>query len=147
VIIGHRPPIITSSSNQASGNTGPPLSPSFLIGPARSIDGNQTAGRHADRNADVSAAPWAVTPLRLDRINSRELLGSARQVYHAFLSTGPTGVEPAGVVMVGESRQGRVVFDLPVLLPQEQFVPIDWLRGRSQTRSRSPRGSLPRWTS
>jgi hypothetical protein len=147
VIIGHRPPIITSSSNQASGNTGPPLSPSFLIGPARSIDGNQTAGRQADRNADVSAAHWAVTPLRLDRINSRELLGSARQVYHAFLSTGPTGVEPAGVVMVGESRQGRVVFDLPVLLPQEQFVPIDWLRGRSQTRSRSPRGGSPRWTS
>ena len=111
------------------------------------MDGNQTAGRQADRNAEVSPAPWAVTPLRLDRINSRELLGSARQVYHAFLSTGPAGVEPAGVVMVGESRQGRVVFDLPVLLPQEQFVPIDWLRGRSQTRSRSPRAGSPRWTS
>jgi hypothetical protein len=96
----------------------------------------------------VSAVPWAVTPLRLDRINSRELLGSARQVYHAFLASGPAGVEPAGVVMVAESRQGRVVFDLPVLLPQEQFVPIDWLRGRSQqSRSRSPRGGMPRWTS
>ena len=49
--------------------------------------------------------------------------------------------------MVGDSRQGRVVFDLPVLLPQEQFVPIDWLRGRTQSRSRSPRGGAPRWTS
>ena len=49
--------------------------------------------------------------------------------------------------MVGDSRQGRVVFDLPVLLPQEQFVPIDWLRGRTQSRARSPRGGTPRWTS
>ena len=146
MIIGHRPPIVSSPANPGSGNPGTPLSPSFLIGPARSLDGNQTAGRQADRNIEVSAVPWAVTPLRLDRINSRELLSSARHVYHAFLSTGPTGVEPAGVVMVGESRQGRVVFDLPVLLPQEQFVPIDWLRGRSQTRSRSPRGGTPRWT-
>ena len=105
------------------------------------------AGRQGDRNAEASPVPWAVTPLRLDRVNSRELLGSARQVYHAFLCTGPAGIEPAGVVMVGESRQGRVVFDLPVLLPQEQFVPIDWLRGRGQSRSRSPRGGTPRWTS
>jgi len=147
VINGHRPTITPSAANPASSHPGPPLSPSFLIGPARSIDGNQTAGRQADRNADVSAAPWTVTPLGLDRINSRELLGSARQIYHAFLSTGPTGVEPAGVVMVGESRQGRVVFDLPVLLPQEQFVPMDWLRGRSPSRSRSPRGGTPRWSS
>ena len=147
MINGHRPIIIPPSANPASGQPGPPLSPSFLIGPARSLEGTQSTGRSADRSAEVNQVPWAVTPLRLDRINSRELLSSARQVYHAFLSTGPTGVEPAGVVMVGESRQGRVVFDLPVLLPQEQFVPIDWLRGRSQTRSRSPRGGTPRWTS
>ena len=147
MIYGHRPHIISSSANSASGQPGPPLSPSFLIGPARSLDGNQPVGRQADRNAEVCGLPWAVTPLRLDRINSRELLGSARQVYHAFLSSGPAGVEPAGVVMMGESRQGRVVFDLPVLLPQEQFVPIDWLRARTQTRSRSSRGGTPRWTS
>jgi len=111
------------------------------------VELTQPAGRQGDRSAEVSPVPWVVTPLRLDRVNSRELLGSARQVYHAFLATGPGGIEPAGVVMVGESRQGRVVFDLPVLLPQEQFVPIDWLRGRSQSRSRSPRGGTPRWTS
>lgn len=147
MINGHRPTIISSSANPVSGKPGTPISPSFLIGPTRSLDGNQRAGRQADRDIEVSAVPWAVTPLRLDRINSRELLSSARRVYHAFLSTGPTGVEPAGVVMVGESRQGCVVFDLPVLLPQEQFVPIDWLRGRSQPRSRSTRSGTPRWTS
>ena len=147
VINGHRPTITPSAANPASSHPGSPLSPSFLIGPARSPEGNQTAGRQADRSAETSPLPWAVTPLRLDRINSRELLASARQVYHAFLSSGPLGVEPVGVVMVGESRQGRVVFDFPVLLPQEQFVPMDWLRGRSPSRSRSPRGGTPRWTS
>jgi hypothetical protein len=40
-----------------------------------------------------------------------------------------------GVVMVGESIQGRVVFDPPVLLPEEQFVPIDLVRTRPRTRS------------
>ena len=147
MINGHRPIITPSSANPTSSHPGLPVSPSFLIGPARSLELNQTAGRQGERSAEVNPVPWAVTPLRLDRVNSRELLGSARQVYHAFLCTGPAGIEPAGVVMVGESRQGRVVFDLPVLLPQEQFVPIDWLRGRSQSRSRSPRGSTPRWTS
>ena len=147
MIKGHRPTICPPSANPASGQPGPPLSPSFLIGPARSLEGNQPPGRPADRSAEVGPAPWVVTPLRLDRINSRELLGSARQVYHAFLCSGPAGLEPAGVVMVAESRQGRVVFDLPVLLPHEQFVPIDWLRGRTQSRSRSPRGGTSRWTS
>ncbi len=147
MINGHRPIITPSSANPTSSHPGLPVSPSFLIGPARSLELNQTAGRQGERSAEVNPVPWAVTPLRLDRVNSRELLGSARQVYHAFLCTGPAGIEPAGVVMVGESRQGRVVFDLPVLLPQEQFVPIDWLRGRSQSRSRSPRGGTPRWTS
>jgi hypothetical protein len=32
-----------------------------------------------------------------------------------------------------------VVFEAPVLLPDEQFVPIDWLRNRSGGRNRPSR--------
>ena len=38
--------------------------------------------------------------------------------------------------MVGESGQGRVVFDLPVLLSDEHFLPIDLLRNRPPSRGR-----------
>jgi hypothetical protein len=77
--------------------------------------------------------------LRLDRINSSVVLQLARQVYFRFLSSGPGGVEPAGIVLKDASTDGRVVFEAPVLLPDEQFVPIDWLRNRSVGRSRSSR--------
>jgi hypothetical protein len=44
-----------------------------------------------------------------------------------------------GVVLLGEGPQGRVVFDVPILLPEEQFVPMELLRPRP-ARSRSGRG-------
>ncbi|MFQ6538784.1 MULTISPECIES: hypothetical protein [Aphanothece] len=52
----------------------------------------------------------------------------------------PGGAEPCGVVLQGD--RGRVVFEQPVLLPEEQFIPIDLIRGRN------PRGggSRVRWT-
>jgi hypothetical protein len=37
-----------------------------------------------------------------------------------------------GVVLEQDSaRQGRVVFEAPVLLPEEHYVPLELLRGRS----------------
>ncbi len=84
--------------------------------------------------------------LRLDRVNSRQLLASARQIYFRHLSTCNTACEPVGVVMVGESIQGRVVFDAPVLLPEEQFVPIDLVRTRPGPRSRTGRPTTSRAT-
>lgn len=77
--------------------------------------------------------------LRLDRINSAEVLRLARGIYFSFLATGPCSQEPVGIVLDGHGAGGRVVFDLPVLLPEEQFVPIDWVRARSVGRSRSGR--------
>ena len=77
--------------------------------------------------------------MRLDRINSSVVLQLARQVYFRFLSSGPGGVEPAGIVLKVAATEGRVVFDAPVLLPDEHFVPIEWLRNRSVGRNRPGR--------
>jgi hypothetical protein len=82
--------------------------------------------------------------LRLDRINSRQLLHAARQIYFRHLTTGAVANEPLGVVLVGESSQGRVVFETPVLLPDEQFVPIDLVRTRPSPRPRGGRAALGR---
>jgi len=67
-------------------------------------------------------AAWASTQPRLDRINSAALLRQARGVYFAYLSGAAAAGEPLGMVLSGAG--GRVVFDLPVLLPDELFVPI-----------------------
>jgi hypothetical protein len=82
--------------------------------------------------------------LRLDRINSSVVLQLARQVYFRFLSSGPGGIEPAGIVLKTAAPEGRVVFEAPVLLPDEHFVPIDWLRSRSGGRNRPNRAAPSR---
>ena len=47
------------------------------------------------------------------------------------------------MVLLGAGPQGRVVFELPILLPDEQFVPMELLRPRS-ARGRSSRGASSR---
>lgn len=115
-----------------SGDGGKSLrpSPSFLIGPANA--------------PPEPSAPLPGSGLRLDRINSRQLLQAARQIYFPYLA-GSGGREPLGVVMVGETDQGRVVFAVPVLLPEEQFVPMELMRNRGLGRpSRASRLQVPR---
>jgi hypothetical protein len=83
--------------------------------------------------------------LRLDRIDSRELLRDARHIYFRFLESSRTHADPLGVVIGGgEGSTGRVVFDLPVLLPHENFVPLELLRLRPGNRSRASRASAAR---
>ncbi len=103
------------------------ISPSFLI---RSGGGPAAAG---------ASLAWAGPSLRLDRINSSEVLRLARQIYFQFLSSCPGAIEPAGIVLDATGAGGRVVFEPPVLLPEEQFVPIDWLRNRGSGRARPNR--------
>jgi hypothetical protein len=79
--------------------------------------------------------------LRLDRINSQRVIQAARRVLFQALEHNPAGADPSGVVLHG--TQGRLVFDLPVLLPDEQFVPIELIRGRL-ARSGTSRLRLPR---
>ena len=43
-----------------------------------------------------------------------------------------------GIVLAGQGDLGRAVFEPPVLLPEEHFVPIDLIRG-GRARPRSPR--------
>jgi hypothetical protein len=100
----------------------------------------------------AGAASFQPTPLRLDRINSRDLLAAARRVYFAFLSATAHATDPLGVVLSGADRgspRGRVVFSPPVLLPDEEFVALDLLRnggprpgggrnGAGRTRSLRP---------
>ena len=99
----------------------------------------------------IPGASTSNTPgLRLDRINSQQVIQAARRVLFQFLEQGPAALDPSGVVLSGcgadgssQALQGRLVFDLPVLLPDEQFVPIDLIRGR-QGRSGPARLRLPR---
>jgi hypothetical protein len=79
--------------------------------------------------------------LRLDRINSRVVLQQARQVLFLYQHDCPGGPDPLGVVLQGSA--GRVVFERPVLLPDEQFVPLELLRNRP-SKQRPPRLRMPR---
>lgn len=68
---------------------------------------------------------------RWDRVDSRSLIALARRIYFAYLSDTPGGQEPIGVVALPDQCEGRVVFDTPVLLPEEEFVGLDLIRGRT----------------
>lgn len=71
---------------------------------------------------------------RWDRINSADVISRARRIYYSYLenSGGGGGAEPCGIVITGPSGgQGRVVFENPVLLPDEQFIALELVRGRS----------------
>ena len=76
---------------------------------------------------------------RWDRINSSEVISRARRVYFLYLERCSSGLEPIGVVLGGpQAGLGRVVFERPVLLPDEQYIPLDLVRNRTQ-RLRAPR--------
>jgi hypothetical protein len=79
--------------------------------------------------------------VRLDRINSQQVFQQARVVVFHYMERCPAGAEPCGVVLQGS--KGRVVFEQPVLLPDEQFIPMDLLRGRPTARPAS-RLRMPR---
>ena len=66
------------------------------------------------------------------------MIARARQVYFSFLSGAAAGIEPCGVVLGSDVSEGRVVFDLPVLLPDEEFIALDLIRRR-------PFRQRPRW--
>ena len=87
----------------------------------------------------LDAAP---SGLRLDRINSQAVVQQARQTLFHYMEHCPAGGEPIGIVLQG--RRGRVVFEQPILLPDELFVPMELLRGRPSSRTssrlRMPRG-------
>ncbi|MEC8688881.1 MAG: hypothetical protein VXX57_05285 [Cyanobacteriota bacterium] len=59
------------------------------------------------------------------------MIALARRIYFAYLSSSLGGQEPVGVVVVIEPPEGRVVFCAPVLLPDEEFVGLDLIRGRN----------------
>lgn len=67
------------------------------------------------------------------------MIKRARQIYFTYVEQCPGGIEPLGIVLHASTAQGRVVFEPPVLLPDEQFVPLDLLRGRGG-RPRGMRG-------
>lgn len=100
------------------------ISPSFAIRGAAPAAGGPSS--------------WTQLQPRLDRINSAELLRLARAAYFGWLSGGGGNGEPLGIVLTSTGA-GRMVFELPVLLPGEQFVPIAWLRPGGQGRGRTGR--------
>jgi hypothetical protein len=75
----------------------------------------------------------------LDRIDSGRLIAQARRIYLHHFEQGASSVEPLGIVLQPHTGLGRAVFETPVLLPDEQFVPLDLLRVRvSRARSSRP---------
>ena len=85
---------------------------------------------------EIRGASGAPSAPRWDRIDSRSLIVQARRVYFAYLSSTTAGHEPFGVVVDPQEPDGRVVFETPVLLPEEEFIAIDLIRGRAN-RGRS----------
>lgn len=69
-------------------------------------------------------------------------------MFFRHLQSCPEGPDPVGVVLPldtedpSSSVRGRVVFALPVLLPEEQFIPLDLLLARSQRSVPGRRGRL-----
>ena len=81
---------------------------------------------------EIRGASGAPSSPRWDRIDSRSLIAQARRIYFAYLSSTPAGQEPLGVVVDPQgTRWSRVVFETPVLLPDEEFIAIDLIRGRT----------------
>lgn len=68
--------------------------------------------------------------MRLDQVNSGDLIRSARRIYADHVVATLASGRPTGVVLLPDRRQGRVVFDQPVLLPDELFIPLELLRPR-----------------
>ena len=86
------------------------------------------------------AAGQGVSSPRWDQINSGDLISRARQIYFHYFDQCPGGGVPMGIVLQGRTAQGRVVFETPVLLPDEQYVPLELIRSR-HSRPRSSRGA------
>ena len=74
---------------------------------------------------------------RWDRVNSQELIARARSIYFRYLSDAGRSTEPTGVVLCASSGEGRVVFEVPTLLPEEEFIATQLLRGKSPRRNLS----------
>ena len=67
------------------------------------------------------------------------MLSVGRQLYLIPLERYGARVEPLGVVIETRSFSGRVIFEPPVLLPEEQFLELDLLRRRTHGRLRQRR--------
>jgi len=70
-------------------------------------------------------------------VNSQQLIARARSIYFRYLSDASRSTEPTGVVLCSSSGEGRVVFEVPTLLPDEEFVSTQLLRGKSPRRNLS----------
>ncbi|WP_413164576.1 hypothetical protein ACL6C3_01320 [Capilliphycus salinus ALCB114379] len=58
-----------------------------------------------------------------------DLLRVAREIYHAYLRVHVRQMRrPSGVVIHPKTYRGLLVFSSrPILLPQERFIPIDYI--------------------
>lgn len=66
------------------------------------------------------------------------MIALARRVYCKHLTTNGYHLDPFGVVVNSDNDDGRVVFETPTLLPEEQFISAE-LIGVRLKRAKSPR--------
>ena len=98
------------------------------MGPSDSSGGPISLSSPSFKIHGVSSSPKIP---RWDRIDSRSLIRIDRQTYFKYLTDTPGGHEPIGVVVAMNQQEGRVAFDAPVLLPDEEFVGLELIRGRT----------------
>ena len=63
-------------------------------------------------------------------VNSSDLMQKAGVIYFEYLSINLHGVDPIGVVIHRQSEQGRIVFENPPLLLNEQYLRIEYLSAK-----------------
>jgi hypothetical protein len=76
---------------------------------------------------------WRYPPEQLGKI-----LQIARRLYLQYLERSCIP-EPLGVVIINGGESARLIFETPVLLPEEQFVPLELLRYKPQLKNRNRR--------
>ena len=89
---------------------------------------------------EIRGAAGGPASPRWDRVDSRALIQAARGVYFSHLSDSSGIRDPLGVVLAPGQPGGRVVFESPVLLPEEEFIELELIRGRSARGRRRWKG-------
>ena len=97
------------------------------------VEQNVSAGRDVFPRRELTRLEVdAKTGIVFSRFfNAVEVVALLTSTGFAYLSSTPAGQEPLGVVVDPQEPDGRVVFETPVLLPDEEFIAIDLIRGRT----------------
>tara|TARA_Y100001968_G_C19420930_1_gene751695 strand:+ start:1242 stop:1454 length:213 start_codon:yes stop_codon:yes gene_type:complete len=64
----------------------------------------------------------------------KTIINNARSVYFEYLCNSCFNSEPKGVVFNQKIGEGKVIFNNPILLPDEHFIPIEYIKSNKKKR-------------